>query len=316
MNERRPPVPRLSRPGLVTLAALLSLLAGCGRPAAPPPPPADWQPRLETWRSEREAGLKRPNGWLSLVGLWWLQPGETPFGSDPSLPIALPPGSAPERAGTLVLEGDTVTLRPAPGAAVAVNGTPATDGMTLAPDASGKPDVVTVGRVSFTVIRRGSKVGVRAKDPESPALAQFHGLAWYPPDPAWRIPARFERAAEPKQVTVPSAGGVEQPMWALGVAHFTLDGRERTLISLGGSPDDKELFFVFKDRTTGEETYGAGRFLDADAPGPDGGFVLDFNTAYNPPCAFTPFATCPLPPKENALDVAVRAGEKKYAGGH
>jgi len=316
MNHRRRTISFPSRAALAPLVAAFLVATGCGGPAAPPPPPADWQPALESWRAEREAGLKRPNGWLSLVGLWWLQPGETPFGSDPSLPIALSAGSGPERAGSLVVAGDTVTLWPAPGAGVAVNGAPATDGMTLAPDATGKPDVVTVGRVSFTVIRRGSKVGVRAKDPDSPALARFHGLAWYPPDPVWRIPARFERAAEPKQVTVPSAGGVEQPMWAIGVAHFTLDGRDRTLISLGGSPDDEELFFVFKDRTSGEETYGAGRFLDADAPGPDGGFVLDFNRAYNPPCAFTPFATCPLPPKENALDVAVRAGEKKVAGGH
>jgi len=316
MNDRRPTLSCLYRPGLASLAALLGLVAGCSGPAAPPTPPADWQPSLATWRSEREAGLKRPNGWLSLVGLWWLQPGETPFGSDPSLPIALPAGSAPERAGALVLEGDAVTLRVAPDAVVAVNGSPARDGMTLAPDATGKPDVVTVGRVSFTVIRRGDRLGVRAKDPENPGLAQFRGLSWYAPDPAWRIPARFERAAAPKQITVPSAGGVEQPMWALGVARFSIDGREHALIPLGGSPDDEELFFVFKDRTTGEETYGAGRFLDADAPGPDGRFVLDFNRAYSPPCAFTPFATCPLPPKENALDVAVRAGERKYAGGH
>ncbi len=305
----------VARAALAAPAALLLLAIACGQPPAPPPP-ADWQPGLEKWRSEREAGLKRPNGWMSLVGLWWLQPGETPFGSDPALPIALPAGAAPQRAGAFVLDGETVTLRLAPDAAVSVNGAPATDGMPLAPDASGKPDVVTAGRVSMTVIRRGDRLGVRARDPESPALGKFQGLSWYPPDPAWRVPARFERAAEPRQVTVPSAGGVEQPMWALGVAHFTLEGREHTLIPLGGSPDDKELFFVFKDKTTGEETYGAGRFLDADPPGPDGSFVLDFNGAYNPPCAFTPFATCPLPPRENALDVAVRAGEKKYAGGH
>jgi hypothetical protein len=215
MSEGRSSRFHLFRPRYVTLAGALLLAAACGRPAPPPPPPADWQPGLEKWRAEREDGLRRPNGWLSLIGLWWLQPGETPFGSDPSLPIALPAGSAPERAGLLVLEGDAVTLRPAPGAGVTVNGAPATDGTVLAPDASGKPDVVGAGRITFTVIRRGDRLGIRAKDPESPAVARFRGLAWYPPDPAWRIPARFERAAQPKQVTVPSAGGVEQPMWAL-----------------------------------------------------------------------------------------------------
>ncbi len=316
MRDRRFVRPRPVSPRPAALALLLALTAACGGPAAPPPPPADWQPGLETWRAEREAGLKRPGGWLSLVGLWWLEPGATAFGSDPALPIAFPAGAAPARAGLLVLEGDTVTLRLEPGAALSVNGAAAVDGATLAPDATGKPDVVTAGRILFTVIRRGERIGVRAKDPEGPGVAQFRGLSWYPPDPAWRVFARFERAAVPKQVTVPSAGGVDQPMWALGVARFVLDGREHALVPLGGSPDEKELFFVFKDRTTGEETYGAGRFLDADAPGPDGGFVLDFNAAYNPPCAFTPYATCPLPPKENALDVAVRAGEKKYAGGH
>jgi hypothetical protein len=297
-------------------AALLLLGAAACAPPAPPPPPADWQPTLEAWRTEREANLRKPGGWLSLVGLWWLEPGETPFGSDPALPIAFPAGAAPARAGALVRDGARVTLKLEPGVAVTVNDAPASDGMALASDHDGKPDVLKVGRVSMTVIRRGERVGVRAKDPENPRLAAFQGLSWYPPDPAWRVPARFERAATPKEVTVPSAGGVEQPMWALGVAHFSLEGREHRMVALGGSPEDTELFFVFKDRTTGEETYGAGRFLDAGEAGADGLFVLDFNAAYNPPCAFTPYATCPLPPKENALDVAVRAGEKKYAGGH
>jgi len=302
------------RPAPFLLAALLSA-AACG-PPPPPPPPADWLPQLESWRANRESGLQRPNGWLSLVGLWWLEEGTSPFGSDPSLPIALPPGSAPERAGAFRLEGGTVRLLLDPGAGVTVNGQPAESGVVLRTDHDEKPDVVQAGRVSMTVILRGERIGVRGRDPESSTLARFKGLSWFPADPAWRLPARFERAATPKQITIPSAGGVEQKMWALGVVRFTAEGRERTLVPLGGSPDDEDLFLVFRDLTTGEETYGAGRLLDAGKPGPDGALVLDFNRAYNPPCAFTPFATCPLPPKENALDVAVRAGEKKYAGEH
>ena len=168
MNDRRQTRSCLCRPGLASLAALLGLAAGCGGPAAPPPPPADWQPTLESWRSEREAGPEAAQRLVVPGRVRWLQPGETPFGSDSSLPIALPAGSAPGRAGALVLEGDTVTLRVAPDTVVTVNGSPATDGMALAPDATGKPDVVTVGRVSFTVIRRGDKLGVRAKDPRGP----------------------------------------------------------------------------------------------------------------------------------------------------
>lgn len=300
---------------LAPLGLALLLGAACARPT-PGPPPADWLPELENWRASREAALKRPNGWLSLVGLWWLEPGETPFGSDPSLPIALPPGAAPERAGTFRLDEGRVRLVVDPAAGVTLNGAAAESGVELNTDREGKPDVIQAGRIALTVIQRGEKIGLRGRDPESPALAAFHGVSWFPPDPAWRLEARFERAAAPREIPIPSAGGVEQRMWALGTVRFTIDGREHTLVPLGGDPGDEELFIVFRDETTGEETYGAGRFLDAGKPGPDGSVVLDFNAAYNPPCAFTPFATCPLPPKQNALGVAVRAGERKYGDGH
>jgi uncharacterized protein (DUF1684 family) len=181
----------------------------------------------------------------------------------------------------------------------------------LRTDADGKPDVLKLGRISFFVLRRGDRFAIRVKDPESAALKAFKGVENFPVDPSSRVTARFEPYSTPREVGIPTVLGTTVKMRAPGQVRFKLRGRTLILQPVQEDPADGQLFFIFRDGTSGRETYPAGRFLYADAP-KDGKVVLDFNKAINPPCAFTPFATCPLPPEQNRLKVRIAAGEKKY----
>jgi len=269
------------------------------------------------WRKQRQERLTRPDGWLTLVGLHWLKPGENPVGSEPSNTVVLPeaPGVQPH-AGVFVLgEDGTVRIRCAPGSGVQLEGKPVGE-RTLRTDADpGGPDILHAGRILFYAIRRSDRTGVRVKDPESPTRTGFKGLSWYPPDTKWVITGNLERFAEPHEIEISTAIGTTEHMLAPGVINFTIDGAELRLTPMISSPGDTELFIVFADATSGPETYGAGRFLDAKAAD-NGTVTLDFNRAYNPPCAFTPHATCPLPPPENVLPIPIRAGEKIYDRHH
>ncbi len=263
---------------------------------------------LATWRAEREAALRSDNGWLTLVALAWLRPGENRFGSAKDCAVVLDAPGIPADGGSLFLEGERVRVVSRSGA-LTLDGAPAGD-RELRSDAKGKPDVLRLGRLSFYVIRRGDRFGVRVKDPDAPTRVRFRGLAYFPENPAYQVEARFVGFEKPVEISVPTAiGGVEKDT-ATGRLEFTLRGQALTLTPFS-DPETGALFIVFRDATSGTTTYGAGRFLDADPP-KGGKVILDFNRAYNPPCAFTPFATCPLPPRENRLPVAVEAGEKKY----
>lgn len=307
-----------SRPIVLALSVLLagdvSLAARSEAPPKAEQPAVDsaYLQEIEAWRKDRNEGLKQEDGWFALVGLFWLEPGENRFGSGPENRVLLPEGKAPAVAGTLIREGDAVKVRVAPGVTVTSDGKPVTEAVLTA-DAQGKPTVLELGSLSFFVIRRGDKVGVRVKDSQSQALAAFHGLDFYPIQPDWKVNARFEPYDPPKPVPVPNVLGQVLEIPSPGAVVFDWQGKTHRLDALQGSPDGG-LSLIFADTTNGKETYGAGRFLDT-APPKDGRVVVDFNTAYNPPCAFTSFATCPLPPVQNRLAVAVTAGEKKYAGG-
>jgi uncharacterized protein (DUF1684 family) len=266
---------------------LLPALAALALIAATP-----FQTEIAEWHRAREAGLRRDGGWLTVTGLFWLREGPNTFGLDPSRDIALPDG--PARAGVLTLRSGKVTL--------SGNG-PARE---LRPDSA---DFVKVGRLSLFLIKRGDKYGVRLKDPESAYLRQFHGLEYFPAAEAYRVTARF--VPEKRQIPILNVLGQPEMNDCPGYAVFRWNGRELRLYPVLDDPGAKSLSFIFKDLTSGKETYGAGRFLDTDLPR-DGKLMLDFNKAYNPPCAFTPYATCPLPPKENRLPVRIEAGEKKY----
>jgi uncharacterized protein (DUF1684 family) len=293
------------------LFAAVALLA-CRRPPAADPA---YAAEIGTARALRETRLASENGWLTLVALHWLAPGENAFGSDPALPLSLEAPGIPPRAGAFVLESDgSVRLVVEAGAPVTVDGAPPT-GAPLVTDRDGKPSVVEAGRVRLTVIERGGKLAVRARDPESARRREFPGIEHFPVDPSLRVEGAFEKYDAPREIEVPSAQGPAQKSLAPGRVRFTIDGKERTLEPTVESPTDDTLFFVFGDATNGTETYGAGRFLYATAP-KDGSskVVLDFNLAQNPPCAFTPYATCPLVMPRNVLPERIEAGEKVPAG--
>lgn len=273
-------------------AALLLLVAASLCPAADA-----YVAQIEQWRREREKRLAADDGWLTVAGLFWLKEGPNSFGTHPSCDIVLPEGSAPPRAGVFEHSGGRTLLRWAdrPGQPV-----------EMLPDET----IVPLGDLSFQVIRRGSRYGVRLRDKNSRFRREFAGLKWYPVNAAWRVTARLVPYPEPRKLRVGSTIGEPQEFDAPGYLDFELEGRRLRLepAQAGG-----ELFIIFRDLTSGKTTYPAGRFLYA-SPANDGTVVLDFNKAYNPPCAFTPYTTCPLPPRQNHLPVAIEAGEQFHRG--
>lgn len=268
------------------------MTASCSRP--PPADPAfvaEWT----RWHAEREARLREPDGWLALVGLHWLAEGENRI---PGLP------------GRFHLAGGRVTLAASAADGWTLDGRPITGDRPLASDEADVPDVVSQGTRAATVIERGDRVALRVWDAASPDRTAFRGVETFPPHERWRVVARWEPYPEPRTIEVPSAVGIPQIEEAPGRARFELEGRTFTLepTSSGGG-----LFFIFRDATAPAETYGAGRYLSAAAP-VDGKVLLDFNRAVNPPCAFTPYATCPMVRPENVLPVRIEAGEKVPRG--
>lgn len=267
---------------------------------------------IETYRHDREARLRGESGWLSLIGLFWLTDGVQRMGSDPRADIVLPASSAPASAGTLTVKDGRVTIALLPGATATVDGKPITAARELRADNPGPPDVVMIGSVSLQVIKRAGHLGIRLKDGNSPARRAFTGLRFFPIRPSYRVAARFVAHEHPVAITVPSATGPAQTLQSPGAAVFRLDGHEYRLDAILEEPTDTELFFIFRDQTSAHETYGAGRFLYTPLPR-DGQVIVDFNKAFSPPCAFTPYATCPLPPPENRLKVAIPVGERAPA---
>jgi uncharacterized protein (DUF1684 family) len=292
------------------IACVLTL--SCGD--TPPPIDPAYAAEIEAAWAEREARLTAEDGWLTLTGLFWLEPGVNGLGAADGVAVRLPDG--PDEVGELILGGDgAVTLRPAFESGLTVNDAPAVE-QILATDATGNPDVVRSGRALFYLIERGSRVGVRVKDPEAATRTDFAGLDHYPVDPSFRIAAAFEPYPEPREVAIPTVIGEPSTMLAPGLLHFEVDGEKVSLEPYISDPDDRDLFLVFRDATSGDTTYGAGRFLSAEIVGGTSEVVLDFNLATNPPCAFTPFATCPLPTPENTLFVAIEAGEMYGGASH
>jgi uncharacterized protein (DUF1684 family) len=260
---------------------------------------------VEQWREDHQRKLAADDGWLTVVGLDWLKEGDNRVGADPTSEVALPPGSAPQKVATISLRAGRVVLHPTPGVALTLNGKPATETALREDD-----DILAINRLRFYLIRRGDRAGIRLKDNDSAARKHFQGLSWYPVDPAWRIQAKYTAWDKPHSLAFHNTIGQEESEPSPGYVTFQKDGRE---FRMEPTLDDGQLFFVIRDQTSGKTTYGASRFLYTEQP-KDGVVTLDFNKAENPPCAFTDFATCPLPPPQNRLALAITAGEKKYAG--
>lgn len=272
--------------------------------------PSAYRKSIEQWRQGRIARLTAPDGWLTLVGLYWLEPGVNKFGTASDNDIIFPASTgAPAHIGRFVLANRKVTVEVSHGQ-VTHDGRPV-QSLVLASDASGNPTELRLGHLLFYVIERGGRLGVRLKDSEAEARIQFKGIEHYPVDPKWRFVARFEPYKPPKVIPIATEAGtvVEEP--SPGALVFEYRGKTYRLDTLT-EEGTKDFFIIFRDHTSGRETYGGGRSLYAPPPSPDGTTILDFNKAYNQPCAFTHFATCAIPPPQNDLPFPVTAGEKTY----
>ncbi|HEX4542039.1 MAG TPA: DUF1684 domain-containing protein, partial [Candidatus Acidoferrum sp.] len=264
------------------------------------------------------ADLLKPDGWLSLVGLEWLQPGDTSVGSAADNKIRL--ASGPDHLAVLHRDGESVTLNSPKGGFpqdFLVAGSPAKiQTLRAEPNKDKVAPRLTIGTLSMYVIRREARFALRIKDSKSPSIVGFHGLKWYPPDDAYRVTAKWIPYSPFKTITLATLVGTNYNQPVPGAAEFTLNGKTFRLEPVLEDPAVAKLFFILRDTTSKTTTYGACRFLYTDLPtnGLDkaGELVLDFNRLENPPCAYTPFSTCPLPPLANRLPVPLPVGEKRY----
>ena len=265
------------------------------------------QEAVEAWRASRHERLIQPDGWLTLVGLEWLKDGENRIGSAADNDIQLS-GGAPHW-GSVVLQDDQLHFNNLDQANISVNGEPLSR-VSLVADTEGEATVISSGTLSATVIFRGS-YALRIKDSKAVALQNFKGVENYPIDESWLIDGRFIRAETGAVLEITNVLGQVSESPVFGTFEFEMDGKTHSLLSLG-EEDSKSLWFIFADRTTGHGTYGAGRYLYSDDMPKDGRLKVDFNKAYNPPCAFNPYSTCPIPPQRNRMDLLVQAGEKDF----
>lgn len=262
---------------------------------------ASYKDSILAWQKQRGAGLRAENGWLSLVGLFWLKPGDNTVGSDEKNDFVLPK-TAPGHVGTLHWTNGKVTF---------TGPTGVHKDLSFDPD---HPDIVKAGSVSFFVIKRGDRMGIRAKDSASPALKNFAGMSYFPINPAMRFEAKL--IPDVQKIGILNVLGQTEREESPGWVEFNYQGKAYRLRPIyEDTADGKTLYFLFKDLTNKTKTYPAGRMLNVPLA-VNGKVDLDFNRAYNPPCTFTPYATCPLPPKENHLPIAVNAGELRYKDGH
>jgi uncharacterized protein len=297
------PVARLR--GLVQFAlAVVAISAASG--LAPGAPIADpvYRAAVEKWRQAYEANLKSDSGWLTVSGLFWLHEGENTFGSDPLNDMVLP-APAPARAGRFEFHAGHTIVHINPGVVVLLHGQ-RVDSAEMHPDSNA--DQLVLGDLTFYVHSSGERFTVRLRDKNSPLRKQFTGTRWFPADESYRVIAKYVPYDKPKQIEIQNVMGDTLQETILGYAVFKLGGKD---LRLDAEVDGTDASFVFRDLTSGHETYAASRFLDTKIES-GGRVVLDFNQAYNPPCAYNPFTTCPLPPPQNRLEVRIEAGEKTY----
>lgn len=297
---------------VLTVAAIVAAGVGLSSAGVAADRNATYTKEIESWRMQRVEHLRAPHGWLSLVALDWLRDGSNTLGSARDNDIVL--ARAPAHLGTIVLDHGKATIALDKDSGATIDGNPMREAVLL-DDSHDKPTTIAYGTVSFYLIQRGDKYGLRVKDTDAPTRTHFAGIDYFPIDESWRIVAKWEAYDPPHEVEEPNILGQVDKVVVPGAAVFERDGKSYRLEPVIETPGDTNLFLTFGDRTNGHETYGASRMLYTDPPR-DGKIVIDFNKAYNPPCAFTPYATCPLPTAQNRLKLRVTAGEKKYRGTH
>jgi uncharacterized protein (DUF1684 family) len=312
----------LKRNGVAALAALaLALFTICWNRSsiAQPAPTADsasWQQNLSSWRTQHEHEIDSPGGWLTLAGLEWLKPGVNSVGMAADNKIRIH-ADAPEHIGLITVIGNVVQfLAPSGGfpAGLQINGSPAREGTLDVSD--DHPSNIIWHGLSLVVLSRGGRFALRIKDNDSPTRTAFRGLHWFSPDPRYRVIARWIPYHPPQVEQIPTALGTSLNMTAPGVAEFLLDGKVYLLEPVIEGGDTSHLLFILGDETNSTATYSGGRFLHTGLPDhgltQPGNLSLDFNRLYNPPCAYTTFASCPMPPQKNRLSVAIEAGEQRF----
>lgn len=272
---------------------------------------------LDQWREARAAGLTRDDGWTALIGLHWLEPGSAMTigaAADNDIVVAAMPG----RLGRFEFRDGAWLLQLEPGQAASrrggdevLTGRIALVGDQTAAKTGVAPTRIQIGSAHFLLVERAGRNGIRIWDEQAPSRTGFRGLNWFDSDPDWRLAGRWIAHDPPRTIDIATVINTVEPMVNPGAVVFERDGKTYVLEALA-EPGDEQLFFIFADRSNRRETYGAGRYLYAARPDAEGRVILDFNRAYNPPCAFTPYATCPLPPPENRLDLRVAAGERRY----
>jgi uncharacterized protein len=312
----------------LSAAAIAMLSVACAGPRTAPPaattgaksdagskpaqsaPPADaYEAGVQQFQHDREAALTTDTGWLTIAGLFFLTQPHMTFGSDPLNDIVLP-ASAPARAGAFDWRNGKVTVKAEPGVTFQLGDKPITSA-ELKSDAEGPPDRISFGDLQLWVHMSGGRQSIRLRDKNSRLRKDFTGTSWFPIDKAYRVEATYQPYDKPRTVQVPNVLGDIDNMTAPGVVSFTLNGQSLTMEAV--VENDKEFWFIFRDLTSGAETYPAARFLYMPKP-VDGKMIVDFNRAENPPCAYNPYTTCPLPPEQNRLRVRIAAGEKAYTG--
>lgn len=315
-------------------AALLLLVVGCSKEAEPPvadetaaqAPPAqtpDLKADHARWVSERETSLRKPDGWASLIGLHWIEGSEQRVGSGEGNGIKLLIG--PATLGTVRQQAGVVSFIPADNAGITVDGKPVPGAVELKPAGVGGPGTTLAydaGKGEINLIQRGDALALRVHHADAPTRQHFAGLDFWPADAAWVVDAHFVAHPPGKSIPIVNVIGNTNEVPNPGYVQFEKDGRTWRLEAFGDP--SKGLNLMFKDDTSGKESYGVGRYLQTAAVADDGRVAIDFNRAYNPPCAYTDFATCPIPPRENNLahqkieggeaSLAVTAGEKSYKG--
>ncbi len=294
---------------LFQIILLISLIFSCKPVKEKAPADPAHVKEINDWHAKRVERLKSPTGWLSLVGLHWLKEGENRFGSDSSNQLVFPQKAA-GFCGKFILKNGKVTIEVAKGVEITHDKKPVSK-MELEDDTDSNRTTLNMGSFQFFVIKRGHEFAIRLRDTENSLIKDFTGIERYPVDPSWRVEATFEPYDPPKIIAVPTIMGTIDSSICPGALVFEMEGETYRLEPVLEDGSD-ELFIIFGDKTNGAETYGGGRFLYSKMPSADNKVIVDFNKAYNPPCVFTEFATCPLPPSQNKLPIKIPAGEKKW----
>lgn len=289
----------------------LYLLSACAPTINQSPPSPDaYHASIQEWHTQRNDRLNQPDSWLTLAGLYWLEEGENQFGGAPENDLIFRSDSVPDYMGTLTLQGERVSLIVNQDLKIYHDST-LVHHMDLKSDSEGQSDLLRWEHLSWYIIKRGDRIGVRLKDSRHPNLVNFKPTKLFPVDSVWRVRAHLEPFDSNTTIDITNVLGDQSPSPSPGRLHFTLAGKPYTLTPLG-SPGDTNYFIIFGDATNGISTYGAGRFLVVPGVNEQNETFIDFNRAYNMPCVFSPYATCPLPPEENLLAIAIEAGERQY----